>query len=57
MPGASVPLGHCRYIFLDARYEKTREHGVADERGGFLTAIGVDPDGRRRVLGVSIARL
>jgi putative transposase len=48
------PLGHFRYIFLDARYEKTREHGVADD-AAVLTAIGVDPDGRRRVLGVSIA--
>ena len=48
------PLGHCRYLFLDARYEKTREHGVADDCT-VLTAIGVDSDGRRRVLGVSVA--
>ena len=48
------PLGVYRYVFLDARYEKTREHGVADDCA-VLTAIGVDPDGRRRVLGVSIA--
>ena len=47
-------LGCFRYIFLDARYEKTREHGVADDCA-VLTAIGVDPDGRRCVLGVSIA--
>ena len=47
------PLGHFRYIFLDARYEKTREHGVADDCA-VLTAIGVDDLGRRRVLGVSI---
>jgi putative transposase len=47
------PLGCCRYIFLDARYEKTREHGVADDCA-VLTAIGVDEFGRRRVLGVSI---
>ena len=48
------PLGAFRYVFLDARYEKTREHGVADD-AAVLTAIGVDADGRRRVLGVSIA--
>ena len=48
------PLGHIHYVFLDARYEKTREHGVADDCA-VLTAIGVDCDGRRRVLGVSIA--
>ena len=47
------PLGHFRYIFLDARYEKTREHGVADDCA-VLSAIGVDELGRRRVLGVSI---
>ena len=46
-------LGHFRYIFLDARYEKTREHGVADDCA-VLTAIGIDDLGRRRVLGVSI---
>jgi putative transposase len=47
------PLGGFRYVFLDARYEKTREHGVADDCA-VLTAIGVDTFGRRRVLGVSI---
>lgn len=47
-------LGRFRLVFLDARYEKTREHGVADDCA-VLTAIGVDDDGRRRVLGVSVA--
>ena len=47
-------LGRFRYLFLDARYEKTREHGVADDCA-VLTAIGIDPLGRRRVLGVSVA--
>jgi transposase-like protein len=47
------PLGRFRYVMLDARYEKTREHGVADECA-VLTAIGVDDLGRRRILGVSI---
>jgi putative transposase len=48
------PLGCFRYLFLDARYEKTREHGVADDCA-VLTAIGIEPTGRRRVLGVSVA--
>jgi putative transposase len=47
------PLGRFRYVFLDARYEKTREHGVADDCA-VLSAIGVDAFGRRRVLGVSV---
>ena len=48
------PLGRFRSVFLDARYEKTREHGVSDDCA-VLTAIGVGEDGRRRVLGVSVA--
>jgi transposase-like protein len=48
------PLGCFRYVFLDARYEKSREHGVADDCA-VLSAIGIDPLGRRRVLGVSVA--
>lgn len=47
-------LGRCKYLFLDARYEKTREHGVSDDCA-VLTAIGVGDDGKRRVLGVSVA--
>ena len=48
------PLGCFRYLFLDARYEKTREHGVADDCA-VLSAIGIEPSGKRRVLGVSVA--
>ncbi len=48
------PLGCCRSLFLDARYEKTREYGVADDCA-VLTAIGIEPSGKRRVLGVSAA--
>jgi transposase-like protein len=48
-------LGRFRYLILDARYEKTREHGVCDDCA-VLTAIGVGDDGKRRVLGVSVAR-
>jgi putative transposase len=47
------PLGRFRYVWLDARYEKTREHGVSDDCA-VLSAIGVDDLGRRRVLGVSV---
>ncbi len=47
-------LGCFRYLLLDARYEKTREQGVADDCA-VLTAIGIDPFGKRRVLGVSVA--
>ena len=49
------PLGRFRYLIVDARYEKTREHGVSDDCA-VLTAIGVGDDGRRRVLGVSVAK-
>ena len=42
------------YLILDARYEKTREHGVADD-AAVLSAIGIDRQGERHVLGVSIA--
>jgi transposase-like protein len=48
------PLGRFRYLFLDARYEKTREHGVADDCA-VLSAIGIEPTGKRRILGVSAA--
>ena len=48
------PLGRFRYLIVDARYEKTREHGVSGDCA-VLTAIGVGDDGKRRVLGVSVA--
>ncbi len=50
----SRPLGRFRYLFLDARYEKTREQGVADDCA-VLTAIGIEPSGKRRILGVYVA--
>jgi len=40
--------------FLDARYEKMR-HGGAVRDVAVLSAIGIGPDERRRVLGVSVA--
>jgi len=48
------PLGEVRYLILDARYEKLREGGVIRD-AAVLTAIGIGPDQRRRILGVSCA--
>jgi putative transposase len=48
------PLGACPYLVLDARYERVREGGIVRD-AAVLTAVGVDPDGRRRLLGVSCA--
>jgi putative transposase len=47
-------LGEVRYLFLDARYEKSRQGGVVRD-AAVLSAFGVGPDGRRRILGVSVA--
>lgn len=44
----------CRYLILDARYEKARIDGVVRDVA-VLIAIGVLADGRRSVLGVSVA--
>lgn len=48
------PLGEIRYLILDARYEKVRHAGVVRD-AAVLSAIGIGPDERRRVLGVSVA--
>ena len=48
------PLGEIRYLILDARYEKMRHGGVVLD-AAVLSAIGIGPDERRRVLGVSVA--
>ena len=48
------PLGETPYVFLDARYERIREDGRLVDCA-VLVAIGVTKDGRRRVLGVSVA--
>ena len=49
------PLGEVTYLILDARYEKVR-HAGAVVPCAVLTAIGVTPDGKRSVLGCSVAR-
>jgi putative transposase len=48
------PLGVVRYLILDARYEKVR-HGGRVVDCAVLVAVGVDPAGRRSVLGVSVS--
>ena len=48
------PLGATPYLILDARYEKVRVDGVVRDVA-VLTAVGITPDGHRRVLGVSVA--
>jgi putative transposase len=50
----SRPLGHYRYIYLDARYEKVRQDGQVRD-AAVLIASGVDAAGKRAVLGVSVA--
>ena len=47
-------LGQCRYLILDARYEKVR-HGGSVVSCAVLSAVGVRDDGKRSVLGVSVA--
>ena len=47
-------LGEVRYLIVDARYEKARFGGVVRDVA-VLSAIGIGPDERRRVLGVSCA--
>lgn len=48
------PLGEIPYLVLDARYEKVR-HGGHVVDCAVLVAVGVQRDGRRSVLGVSVA--
>jgi len=47
-------LGEYPYLVLDAHYEKVRKNGSVLSCAVF-TAIGVDADGRREVLGVSVS--
>lgn len=48
------PLGNMSYVYLDARYEKVRENGSVRDTA-ILTAIGINAQGRREVLGISCA--
>jgi len=48
------PLGAVKYLLLDARYEKVR-HGGRVVDCAVLIAIGVDAEGHRSILGVSVS--
>jgi len=48
------PIGEIKYLMLDARYEKVRMDGSVVS-SAVLIATGIDPDGRRSILGVSVS--
>ncbi len=50
----SRPLGRCPFVFLDARYEKVRQSGQVRD-AAVLLAVGVNEQGKREVLGVSVS--
>jgi len=50
----SRPLGEIVYLYLDARYEKVRVDGQIRD-AAILLAAGVGPEGKRRILGVSVS--
>jgi putative transposase len=47
-------LGEIVYLYLDARYEKVREDGQVRD-AAVLLAVGVDRQGKRCILGVSVS--
>lgn len=48
------PLGAFPYLIIDARYEKVRHGGLLVDCA-MLVAMGIGPDGKRTILGVSVA--
>jgi transposase-like protein len=48
------PLGRTKYLYLDAHYEKVRQDGQV-RSAAVLVAIGVNEEGKREVLGVSVS--
>ena len=48
------PIGEICYLILDARYEKVR-HGGSVVSVALFTAIGVNRDGKRAILGCSVS--
>ena len=48
------PLGSFAYLIVDARYEKVR-HGGQLLDCAVLIAMGIGSDGKRQILGVSVA--
>ena len=51
----SLPLGETTYLILDARYEDVR-YGGQSVSCAVLVAVGVDPQDKQSVLGVSVSR-
>jgi putative transposase len=49
------PVGEMPYLQVDARYEKVREGGLVIDQA-LLQAMGIDLEGRRHVLGLSVSR-
>jgi transposase-like protein len=47
-------LGQYEYLILDARYEKVREGGCVMD-SAVLVAYGINPEGKREILGVSVS--
>jgi len=48
------PLGQITYLYLDAHYEKVRQDGQVRD-AAVLKAAGVNREGRREVLGISVS--
>ncbi len=48
------PLGEYPFLFLDAYYEQVREDGQVRDLA-VLVAVGVNPHGKREILGVSVS--
>lgn len=48
------PLGEICYLFLDARYERVCQDGQIRD-AALLIASGVDLEGKRRILGISVS--
>jgi transposase-like protein len=48
------PLGEYPYLFVDAYYEQVREDGQVRHLA-VLVAVGVNPQGKREILGVSVS--
>jgi transposase-like protein len=48
------PLGEYPFLFLDAYYEQVREDGHVRDLA-ILSAVGVNPAGKREILGVSVS--
>ena len=48
------PLGRIKYLYVDARYEKIRHGGTVRDLA-VLSAIGVNEEGKREILGLSVS--